>query len=115
MSFFYEYTIDLYRQSTAAPAGAGAYSGDPSGLGLIASGLEGSVQNYRVGKSTPANLPGDAGAPDYNIVMPFTSVPTLGMIMERDVLVDNLGRRFQVFSTEWTFLGFSARCLLLEN
>lgn len=117
MSFFYEYTVLLYRYRTDTPAGEGGYSGSgqSSDLNLIASGLQASVQKYRVGRSTPANLPGDAGAPAYNVVMPFSSVPTLGMIMERDILVDQLGRRFQVFAVEWSVLGFSAQCLLLEN
>jgi hypothetical protein len=115
VSFFYEYTLSQYRYKSGATAGEGTYSGDPSDLQLIGSGLQGSVQKYRVGRSTPANLPSDAGAPDYNIVMPFSSVPVLGQIRERDILVDQLGRRFQVFASEWTQLGYSAQCLLLEN
>lgn len=108
MSFLYPRTISIKRPSMPSTAGNVGYQG----LGearetLIASGIPASVQISSSGRnSNPVGLPSDSPGPiKWTIMLPSSALPGLPLIMERDVIYDDLGRRFQVSAYEPTGIG----------
>lgn len=105
----------MYRPGNASQAGVSSYDVISDGP-VVLTGIPASIQIDRTGHPSPALLPGDPiGLPTHRIMLPFSAVPAMGLIRERDVIVDNLARRFQVVVTEWTFIGTQVRAQLLEN
>lgn len=115
MSFIYPRTIAITRPIAQTGVGAQSYSGElASAESSIASGISASIQMRRKGVSgRNQNLPADAPATDWAIFIPL-SQGSLGEIAERDIVTDDLGRRYQVDGAYWDSLGYQLLTTLLQ-
>ena len=106
MSFLYPRTVSLSRPNPNVGTGALPYSGETSANEtVLASGqtFPASIQHRSGRGGPPGNLPADAvNAADWYI---FIRMPPLGGISERDIVTDDLGKRYQVTAAYWNSLG----------
>jgi hypothetical protein len=108
MSFLYPRTISVRRQKIPAQGSVGVqpYGGDqPANEAVILTGIAAGVQKDRIGSASPSNLPSSSKLPYYIILIPAASAP-LGTINKNDIVVDDLGVRYQVHDPYWTPLGY---------
>jgi hypothetical protein len=80
----------------------------------IATGLPASIQQTREPGGPEGKTPTDA--PDrsvWNVFIPSTSAAK-GLITERDIVTDDLTKRYVVIAAYWNSLGHRLRCELLE-
>ncbi len=113
MSFLYPRIVSVRRPDTATGGGAQGYSGNLASAGTpIASGLEASIQLNRERGVPEAKTASDAYyRADWNIFIPNAAK---GLITERDVVVDDLGKRYLVLAAYWNSLGYKLSADLLE-
>jgi hypothetical protein len=114
MSFLYPRTISIRRQNVpaAASVGAQAFGGDqPVNETLIAASIPAAIQYDRVGRATPSNLPATTGLPYMRILIPASAL-SLGTINKNDIVIDELGQRYQVYQNTCTNFGY--RLLAVE-
>lgn len=115
MSFVYPRTVSILRQ--AAQTGFGALP--PSGAGLaleqaIATGLPASIQHKSTGARPEAGLPADAANRTlWRVFIPLGGL-TLGAVQRGDIVVDDLGQRYQVTAPYWNSLGHNLLAERLE-
>jgi len=111
VSFLYPRTIDVKRHSTAGGVGFVGYSGLSDGdLTPVLSGVEASIQLKRSGGTPEAKLPADGDKSQWRIL--FNA--SLGTVTENDLIIDDLGKRYQVKAAYWNSLGYQCMCELLE-
>lgn len=122
MSFLYPRTISVRRQKIAPSASFGteAFGGvGPANESIIYSGIPASIQDDRLGRFTPSNLPSSSGLPILRILIPPGAVPLSlstndqGAIRKNDIIVDDTGLRYQVHTPAWTSLGWNLKCELM--
>jgi hypothetical protein len=115
MSFLYPRTITVTRPNPETGFGAQPYSAVlPTDETQILSAVTASIQNRRKGMSGRGNdLPSDSGKTDWAIFIPFSQA-ALGSIAERDIVTDDLGKRYQVAAAWWDSLGYQLVCSLLQ-
>ena len=124
MSFMYPRTISVVRPvgngSDAEPAvGDVGYNADrgnaqPGDETPIASGIPCSIQLDRQGQRNGEGLPTDSRyQPIYKVFIPKAAV-ALGLIKGADVVVDDQGQRYQVFSPYWDSMGYRLGVFVLE-
>lgn len=102
MSFLYPRTISVYRSTGTPTPGLQAYS-DVSEQTLVASSIPATIDLKKEVGAQPANLPGDTSRRTYwNI----NFKGALGLVMDNDIIVDDLGQRYQVTAAYWTMLGY---------
>ena len=112
MSFLYPRTISITRQAAPNAVGAVGYNGRaPVIMASIASGIPASIQLKSTGSKPGAGLPTDTAKRSYWRIY-FAGA--LGLVTERDIITDDLGKRYQVTAATWSPLGYSALCDLLE-
>lgn len=95
----YPRTITVTRPVGASTSGLVSYSGDvETSETVIASSVRANVSVSGAGRGAGnTGLPGDSPGPvKWLIAIPVSALATLPLIMERDVIYDDLGRRFQV-------------------
>ena len=124
MSFLYPRVISIARPNSTPTEDVGAASdigaqgisaerGAPD-ESLILENLPASIQEDRQGQRNPVGLPTDAKyEPIYKIFIP-KSAAALGQIKSRDVVIDELGIRYQVFAPVWDSLGYRLGAIVLE-
>lgn len=116
MSFIYPRIVAIRRAQVSAAVGMQAgYSGVTAATeDVIATGLPASIQWKRArGKpegDTPSNAPERAG---WQIFIPKPAA-TLGLITERDIVVDDLGKRYTITAAYWNSLGYNITAELLQ-
>lgn len=115
MSFLYPRTIKVTRPNDSAPAvGLRPYSGEVrTDESIIATNLPASIQQRRKSASAHGELPSDAPKSDWAIFIPKRSA-ALGLITERDIVTDDLGKRYQVAAAYWDSLGYQLLVMLLQ-
>lgn len=114
MSFLYPRTVSVRRQPVSTGGGAQPYSGmQPAQEAVIAEGLPASIQLDRERGKTEANLPADGMKSLWRILIPLGSAP-LGLILSHDIIVDDLGARYQVLGAYWNSLGHALSVERLE-
>lgn len=115
MSFIYPRTIAISRPNTNDTPGDRGYSGvTKANETQIAAGLPASIQLDTKGGKPDGDVPSDAyGRSAYRIFIP-QSAAALGLINERDIVTDDLGKRYQVVGDYWNSLGYNLACTLLE-
>jgi hypothetical protein len=123
MSFLYPRTVDVHRPAPNAGTGGLGYSGEIAATesvvkdadsGRYMRDLPASIQ-HRAAKGKPmADLPADAASrADWFVFIPNRAA-ALGSIAERDVIVDDLGERYQVVAAYWNSLGYRLAVELLQ-
>lgn len=116
MSFLYPRTISISRQSALSGIGAQPYQAlNIANETILFSGIAASIQSSSEIKIAFANLPGDtAGTPDYFIFISAQILP-INSINNRDIITDDLNKRYQVTDNYWDSLGYRCKCELLQN
>lgn len=115
MSFIYPRSISIRRPNANNAVGAQPYSGViEANETVIATALPASIQLQSKGGTPEAGTPSDAFSMSrYNIMIPAASA-ALGLIADRDVVVDDLGERYQVVGNYWNSLGYNLSATRLE-
>lgn len=115
MSFLFPRTVAVHRP--AADSGVGfqaAYAGQTQAAETpILTGLQASIQVRREGSVNKVGLPGDGTAPFWDVFLHRRDV-TAGQVMNRDIIIDDLSRRFQVVASDYESLNPRFRCMQLE-
>lgn len=116
MSFIYPRTIDVHRpNSTPGEAGAVAYQGETAANESVLLQQLGASIQHRSGKgSGNTGLPADAPKKaDWYIFIPSCDA-SLGSISENDIIIDDLGKRYQIIAAYWNSLGYRIAAELLQ-
>lgn len=113
MSFIYPRIVSITRPNPTTVVGAAPYSGEVrTDESPIAKGLSASIQQRRKNAASHGELPSDAPRTDWAIFIPKRAA-TLGLITERDIVTDDLGKRYQVSAAYWDSLGYQLLATLL--
>lgn len=111
----YPRTVAITRPNILPGVGAQAYSAitEPN-ESEIASGLPASIQQKRFRGTPESGIP--SAAPDRSqwVVFIPSTFASLGLTTERDIITDDLGKRYVVIAAYWDSLGYSIECELLE-
>ena len=114
-SFIYPRTISIRRPNPNVGAGALPYSGETAAneTALFAGKtFSASIQHRSSRGKASGNLPADAqSGADFYI---FVRAPNLGDIAERDIIVDDLGKRYQVIAAYWNSFSYRLSVTLEE-
>ena len=117
MSFLYPRTISVRRPAQISGVGVidGYVSQSPAGERVIASNIPASIQAKQSGGSrNPADLPSDSkGQVSWRVLTPRGALAD-GEVLNRDVIIDDLGRRFQVVAAYMAPLGADFICQQME-
>jgi len=116
MSFLYPRTVTLARQAGAQAAGAVEYQGSsPTIETVILAGIPASIQAASTGRVTGTSLtPSAAPGPiHWRIFIPLNALAK-GMVLDRDILIDDEGSRYIVESNYWNSLGYRLSAIRLE-
>jgi hypothetical protein len=114
MSFLYPRTIAITRPIGQTGIGAAGYGGEIASAEVaVASGLAASIQLDRQGRDNKAGLPGDAKTTLWRVLIPKSEAAD-GLIHSRDIITDDLGKRYQVIGPYWISLGYNCLCELQE-
>lgn len=106
MSFLYPRKITVLRAITASNINDHSYEGrTQSEFTTIASNLIASIQLSSQSSRPTTQLPADASNDTYWRI--FQPTLAAGTIQVRDVIVDDLGRRFEVVGDYWNSLGYN--------
>lgn len=114
MSFLYPRTITIKRPG-AQPASVGFQGQSPSSqraleTDVVASpGIPAGIQFKKRQGSNPPGLPADTDVSEWEILIPRVSLAR-GSVQDNDVVIDDLGERYQVFANYWNSLGYALRC-----
>jgi hypothetical protein len=113
VSFLYPNTISISRPNQNTSIGTQPYSGVArTAETLIASRIAANVYVDRQGQVPVAKLPADAaGQSTWKIVFKGAK----GLARSRDIITDELGRRFQVIAADWGSLATTCRAQILET
>ena len=113
MSFLEPFVISLRRPNPMTGVGVQPYSGlDPDDETVIAANIPAHIQADRQGTRPDAGLPADAAGQGIWLIM-FRRAK--GFARTHDVIVDDLGNRYQVISAKWGPLITTCRCQILQN
>lgn len=113
MSFLYPRVVSITRPNRNTTPGVQPYSGvTRANETAILSGVPAHIQSDRQGTAPSAALAADAaGQSIWKIIMKLP----LGQVVERDIITDELGKRYQVISADWGPLVTTCRCQILET
>jgi hypothetical protein len=117
MSFLYPRTIAVHRPDTNPGAGSQGYSGVlPSEENTVLRSACASIQFKPGGGKRPTGgLPADTSSKaNFHIFIPLSAAPQPGIVLNRDIVIDDLGNRYQVISNYWNSLGFNLYAELLQ-
>ena len=115
MSFLYPRTASFHRPAAQTGVGVVGYGGQTVATETAIAGAQGvrcSIQERREGSQMPT-LPADGYKPTWYVYIP-KSVLAKGVLEDRDVMVDDLGVRFQVIAAYWDSLGYRLTVVSLE-
>jgi hypothetical protein len=112
----FDRVVSIRRPIKPTTVGAIGYGGLlPTNETVLFTGLPASIQFQPKRERPPGGLPSDAStSADWRIYVPAGTAATAGQIVERDVAVDDLGRRFQIYAAWPTDLGWVIAAQLLE-
>lgn len=116
MSTLYPRIISVRRKIITTPTtsqGQIGYQGaDPFTEFVVAAGLPCSIQYERVGRESAARLPTDTRRSTWLILIPVYAAG-IGLITEDDIILDDLGKRYQVYAADFQPLGYNLHSELL--
>lgn len=112
-SFLYPSLIAISRPNANTAVGTQPYGGlSASDETVIATGIAAHIQADRQGTRPETGLPGDAaGQSIWKIIFRGAK----GLTQERDVITDELGKRYQVIAADWGPLVTTCRCQILQT
>lgn len=93
---------------------SGVNQGDDFNESVVARDLPANIQYVGQARAKGAELPADTqNRTNWDIYLP-PKVSRLGLVKVRDVVVDELGNRYQVTAPDWGALGYRLRTELEE-
>ena len=106
MSFMYPRTITIKRPAEQAGVGGlPGYAADTTEAEVtIATGIPANIQAKNARGKNPVGLPGDGAANIWKVMTPRGALAD-GQVVDRDVIYDDLGRKFQVIADYSNSLG----------
>lgn len=112
-SFLYPRTISVRRPSVDKTVGEQPYGGLlPTNEKVIVAGIPAHIQIDRQGVRPAAGLPGDAlRSMQWKIIFKGC----LGQVQNHDIIVDDLGNRYQVIAAYWGPMTTTCLAELLET
>lgn len=117
-AILYDRTISVRRPVTnGAITGVqlASYSGvEAATETVLFSGVKTSIQTRSSVRQHMNALPADSRAPYVFSFFPERRAFSVGDIKNRDIIVDDVGDRYQIEAIEWTLLGPHIRALKLE-
>lgn len=114
-NFIWPHTIAITRAPAQSGVGAVAYGGGvQSNEVTVLSGLPASIQRIKGSGKNSVGLPADVSLSRWRIFTPPRAGVSAGAVRERDVVTDELGRRYAVVVAYWNSLGLSLEAELLE-
>lgn len=114
-SLAYPRTVSIVRPNSSVTVGATGFGGiDPNNNSETTTftGLPANISYERVGRNSNANLPTDSRKSAWMITLPAGAV-AVGAILENDIVVDETGKRYQIYSADWQILGYALHAELL--
>jgi len=112
MSFIYPRVIQISRPTPTTGIGALPYQAlSSSSETILFSGINASIQ-HRGSNQLKAGLPADANSGNEWIIL--FMLPN-GSVWERDVITDELAKRYQVNTAYWNSLGYQCECERLQT
>jgi len=115
MSFIYNRTVSINRPYISTGAGVVGYSGElPTTETVILTGLPAALQQRVSVRSNQSTVPGDVQTSGWFVFLP-ASVAALGQIMQRDIVIDDLGQRYVIVAAYWNSLGYKLTCMILTT
>lgn len=119
MSFLHPRTVSVSRPNAVAPIAAGVlpYSGETqggSGETEVLSCLPANITQARARSSGMVDIPASSDSVAYWISIPARAGVKNGDILTRDIIVDDLGVRYQVASPNWNSMGFRVYAEMLQ-
>ena len=123
MSFLYPRTIAVHRSGTEQGVGLQPYSGVGAAIGMaalqeqvIVAGIPANIDPRGLGRVKGLGLlPSDAPGPgQWRITLPAGAVGD-GVIRDRDIVIDDLGYRYQVSQSIPTPLSYDIVAIRLET
>lgn len=113
MSFLYPRTITISRPGAQTGEGKVGYGGTTQAAETqVAAGVPCNIQLRREGQHSPVGLPGDGTRPTYDVRIPKRALAK-GSVMDRDLITDDEGARYQVVGPYWDSLGYALRAELM--
>lgn len=114
MSFLYPRVIAVHRPAGQPGGGRLPYGGQvEADESVIVTGIPASVQEKKEGGVNPTSLPSDTKVPGHHIFIPRGKLPN-GTVKTGDIIIDDLGIRYQVAAPYWDSLGYRISVLTLE-
>lgn len=116
MSFLYPRLVTVNRPGAQTSVGFQAdYAGDQAVTEtvIVAEPVPASIQARREGTKDQVGLPDDTTAPYWYVFIPVYALAK-GVILKGDIVIDELGLRYQVVTPYWDSLGYRASTLLLN-
>lgn len=117
MSFLYPRTISVKRPKQVGTVGIvdDYVTQVPTDETVIAAAVPASIQAKAAGYRNPAGLPSDSRAlTTWRVLTPRGALAD-GLVLNRDVIADDLGRRFQVVAAYTAPLGACFLCEQMES
>lgn len=113
--FMYPRTIAFWRPGAQTGVGAVGYGGQTASTETpVAQGIPASIQGRREGTNNPVGLPGDAKTPTWYVFIPKRALAK-GVVHNRDIMIDDLGTRYQVVEPYWDSLGYRITVMTLDT
>lgn len=115
MSFIYPRTVTVLRSNAQTGVGALAYGGvTPAAETVELYKFKASIQFKQERTQQPAGLPADPNGALTGWAI-FVPRAKRGQINDNDILVDDLGERYQVVANYWNSLGYRLTCNRLKS
>jgi hypothetical protein len=107
VSFLYPRTIQIQRVPTSTDINNHDYEGRVPPFTVVASNVQCSIQQTSYTNKPAMGLPQDAASDTiYRIYIPLKGLAK-GTIKLRDIVVDDLGVRYEVLTPYWDSLGYN--------
>lgn len=113
--FLYPRQVTFYRRPKTTQAGPAGYGGiDPKDLDIIVGPIKANIQDKGTGRGGGVGSPADTVPAQWMIYTELGDVAD-GQLCDRDIAVDDLGRRFQISGDYVHSMGGKFRCDRLET
>ncbi|OCJ12474.1 hypothetical protein A6U86_05480 [Rhizobium sp. AC27/96] len=116
MSFMYPRTIAVTRPTGQTGVGNVGYSGVLKSTETpVVSGIPANIQaKTTMARTYAGSLPAAPPGPIvWRVFIPLRAVAN-GVILDRDIITDDLGERYQVEAAYWNSMGWNIACIRLE-
>lgn len=113
-SFLYPRTIAVHRPAAQSGGGKLPYGGQVrASETTVTTNVPASIQERKEGGNNQTRLPGDAKVPTHHVFIARGKLAN-GTVKTGDIIIDDLGIRYQVQAPYWDSLGYRLSVITLE-